>query len=790
MSVSGFKVNGVVEKYNYPDLDNIAVATADIENGAVTDIKLDPNGVRRVSENLQYLYNEDNGFVNYGYDTDYSDEPVSGANNSTAIGVKRHGVYVKLNGTFGDTQSWAGIRLNGTIARATSAGALRTWTTGGIALTEGHLYSFSIKKIGGTATQMPESRVFLAGSSEDVGSRKESVDAVSSGQYFKVTSASDTYNFAIRVAANTTFTNAEFIVTLQDTTVYSESFTYLDQCENSRDNYINYGYPEKKVVYRRTPGATDANVVGVEQFGTFVTITLTEDIGTNAYRVRLTGGLARTSSGATARTWPGALQLTENKKYHAIIKAVSGIHTINDGVSIPTISIYPEGTSNTIGTMISSENGVNTYEFTAGSTPINMVLYISGGVVNYVNAKFQILLKEPTESVIYDGVDSYYENELNDTLQKVRDAETSPAIKFLWATDIHRYSSTAGKQTFSSMINNMKEIVKNTPIDFILNTGDLTDGNKTQSETLSKAYDCLKDFMSIGVPYVFAMGNHDTNYKGGSNQAYLFTMDECVKAYFTATHRTSYNANEKGTDYYIDFNDVNVRFIVLNANNKDSNTANWYTFGNTTATWLESVLDTNKKVVVALHQPPQSAYTYNLQSTDKSGAIVTALQTFVNNGGSLLMLTGHSHRDVAFINPWINIGSDAAKYVASEGEYTTPDSEENPTKITGYIDTITKPVREADTYTEDCWNVCVYKPDENVIDVIRFGGGSDRCFHINPIIPTTLTTKLSGTITWSSSDTAVATVSNGAVTGVASGRCAIIAKDTNLNYECWVISVS
>lgn len=45
MSVSGFKINNTVEKYNYADLDNIAVQTGDIVAGAVTTPKIADDSV-------------------------------------------------------------------------------------------------------------------------------------------------------------------------------------------------------------------------------------------------------------------------------------------------------------------------------------------------------------------------------------------------------------------------------------------------------------------------------------------------------------------------------------------------------------------------------------------------------------------------------------------------------------------------------------------------------------------------------------------------------------------------
>ena len=381
------------------------------------------------------------------------------------------------------------------------------------------------------------------------------------------------------------------------------------------------------------------------------------------------------------------------------------------------------------------------------------------------------------------AVKDYYASELADTVAKARANNNAPALVFLWTTDIHRYSSDAGGvQNFEAMIQNMKSFKTQVPCDFVLNTGDLTDGAATQAVTLQRSYDCLQDFMSLDLPYYWAHGNHDTNY-AYSGHPYLFTMAECYQANFTGTKNVVYNYNEHGTDYYTDFIGLNVRMIVLNANNVDK--ALEYAYGDTTAAWLTDALDTDKKVLLIVHQSPIKTQVYSQVTTVNAAGVVSAIEAFIANGGDLIMLSGHSHNDVAFVSPWLSIMDDCQRF-----SNTPTDITDDAHSMTGYIDVVKKNARVADTASEDLWSVCVYKPDANDLDIIRFGAGTDRYYHATPIAPTTVTTKLTGTVTWSSSDTSVATVSAGAITGVATGRCAVLAKDVIGNYECWIVDVA
>ena len=380
-----------------------------------------------------------------------------------------------------------------------------------------------------------------------------------------------------------------------------------------------------------------------------------------------------------------------------------------------------------------------------------------------------------------DVIETYYETEMTDTLEKVKNALSEPSIVFPTFTDSHRYSNNV-LQNFSETIANIKHLCNRIKCDFVLNLGDLTDGNGTQETTLTRAFTCLEDLMKIPVPYLFSNGNHDTNYASTVSGQYLFDIEEIYKAYYSNSRVSGYNLSENGTDYYLDFESLGVRFISLNANNiKDGGME--YRYGLTTETWLEGALNTDNVVILLVHQSVVKEHTYNAQATTFGDNIKAKLQSFVNNGGTLIELNGHAHADFAFIDPWVTIAQTCHKF--EQSDVTTSGY----LAIEGYIDELVSPSRTSDTLTKDAWSVNIYNAISKVFRSIRFGAGCDRIFHIEPISSLSLTTELSGTITWSSSDSNVATVSNGTVTEVGSGKCAVIAKDTNGNYECWIVVV-
>lgn len=544
---------------------------------------------------------------------------------------------------------------------------------------------------------------------------------------------------------------------------------------NYSHNYINYGYDKIYETQYFGSGAITSRF-GISRYANTIILNNEYSSYSSALRIRLNGDIKLSVTNSEIAAWSdSAFTLKSGHKYSAKLIYVSG--------TLPTqevgISVYKVGELTSQGTITFSNNGAERI-FTADNSSYNLVLYVSAGAT-FTNTKYMVVLEDITEDEDY----AYYNEELADTIEKVQKETSSPSLVFPWVTDIHRYSNNAaGVQTFDGMIYGMKKIMDSVKCDFLLNTGDLTDG-ATKAITTQQVNTCIEQILDLGIPYAWVHGNHDTNYDKGYGN--VFTIQEIFAKYFAITRGDKYNFQTNGTDYYVDFERVKVRLISIDANQPDPEATRpyRYAYSTNTATWLTNALNTDKTVIVCVHQSPINTQVYNNIATDNSTEIITALQDFVNNGGNLIMLSGHSHVDVAYISPWVSVMQDCERF--SDVSETITDETQG---MTGFIDVVRKNARISGTATEDCWSVCVYKPIDNELDLIRFGAGIDRYFHITPISPTTVTTKLSGTITWSSSDTAVATVSGGAITGVAKGKCAVLAKDETGNYECWIVEVT
>ena len=716
--------------------------------------------INEVQEYMDVSYSHLN-LVNYGYDTSivYPKLPSAIDSDTISLGVTRRGTKFILDGTSW-SQSYTYVMLNGPISRKASNTGVASYNYG-INLISGHRYNMTCTLISGTVSSSTYASLYATHQGENTvqGVRYYIQDGVAT-QFIADASP---YNFVLMIPSNITFTNATFRILLQDVTASDKSnYTF-----NAVNNIVDYGGTIPFTLLA-TPDAQDVTTLGVERNNSIITLSGTST-PSSPTRVRINSSvMTRTGSDIVIQNWSTdyTVQLTIGKRYRVSYKLLEGsLDTKN-----VSISVYRAGESSTVGVMKINEFSYER-EFVADVQNYFIVLYISSEVT-FNDIKLLVTLQDVSHE---NRIDNKYLEEISDTIDKVKSIVTSPCLVFPWVTDIHR--NVASIQNFSDMISNMKCISKDIKFDFILNTGDTIEGNKAQSISLELYNACKQDFLDIGIPYYYANGNHDINPYINHAQD-KFSIAQTYVNFYQQSNNTHYNYSESGTDYYVDIDNLKVRIVSVNSSN-----GTVYAYGTTTATWLtDHALDTDYTVIFVAHISPIPDQVWNNTSPTRYSYIASALQSFVDAGGTLISITGHSHVDLAYVSPWLSIMDGAQKC-----ENFDPAEHEGYNLINGYIDVMSAPTRTEGTYTEDLWSICVYKPETKDFSVIRFGAGVDRYFHVNPISSNQSVTSILSNVTWSSSNTSIATVSNGAITVSGTGRCAILAKDTLGNYECWIV---
>lgn len=199
--------------------------------------------------------------------------------------------------------------------------------------------------------------------------------------------------------------------------------------------------------------------------------------------------------------------------------------------------------------------------------------------------------------------------------------------------------------------------------------------------------------------------------------------------------------------------------IVMHIYSNASNESDW--FSNATGYWAKGIHEFGANVkAMAIAYNNRQSITLNGNTYDFSNC----------EGQIAFIMCGHTHFD----------------YVDTSGELPIVCC----TNLEGgYLDSGSIKYTLTPTFDN-----CVVDYDNGVLYSIRVGAAKNRIIHFVPqsvSVGSTieLTTELTGTVTWGSRDTSKATISDGAVMGVASGFVGIKASDETTE-EYWIIKVN
>ena len=302
---------------------------------------------------------------------------------------------------------------------------------------------------------------------------------------------------------------------------------------------------------------------------------------------------------------------------------------------------------------------------------------------------------------------SYYSAEMTDTIAKVRALQTEPNLTFFYVTDIHAYYVSGHEELYKTSIENMRYLLTQIPCDGVVNLGDSIEGYSADTTAMNYGNLISNEFRKIGIPYYSVIGNHDDNRYHYSTTDDRLTVGERYQVFVNPTRKVVYDST--GLNYYVDFDEFNIRMICLNAVSDYA-----YKFATETCTWFSNVaLDTDYAVLVNTHVAPVGAWNYNNTTPTNSSTIISALDTFSASKDVLAMVFGHNHVDAKFTSPYNGMTLCCEKFENENGD---------PSK---WPSGATKPSRTAGTASEDCWTVMVVRPNSGKINFVRFGAGAD-----------------------------------------------------------------
>ena len=321
-----------------------------------------------------------------------------------------------------------------------------------------------------------------------------------------------------------------------------------------------------------------------------------------------------------------------------------------------------------------------------------------------------------------EEIASYFQTEMATTAASVNALQTEPCLTFALVTDIHYDSHDT--TVFPNTLKNIRELSKRVRLDGILCLGDMTDGDGTQAETSDRLDEIMPLMQRVGLPVYFTAGNHDCNAYG-ANANYYHTDQMYTNYYSYSDNSVFFDDDSYGINFYKDFHEYNIRLVSLDATNTDGGTAPHYKYSANTVTWFQTILPQTPAgytVLLITHLSPTAAHNWNNTVPSNAASVLTAINSFISNGGKIISLIGHSHSDYSFSSPYLEIACNCNKFEAD----ISADIVEDGTTL--YPAGAKRWKRTAGTATEDCFDVVVIRPLSGAINLVRFGAGEDRSF--------------------------------------------------------------
>ena len=432
---------------------------------------------------------------------------------------------------------------------------------------------------------------------------------------------------------------------------------------------------------------------------------------------------------------------------------------------------------------------IHVYDLATQSVPFIILLHNANGNLQgqwahwYTDGIIETRISNLESNI--PNVPSYYDSYLPDKIRRINTIGTGltlDSVRCIFITDYHSPSNA------KNSVSLMRSIIGNTGIRDVTFGGD----SYNEEETLIEGYESIVDFTKQMIPIQeestlrMITGNHDYNNPSSDPEKLSKTLNR--SAIYQLYNATMDNivCLDNTNSFYVDDSVTKTRFYYIDVDYSSNITYETMHSINT------SLLDVPEgyKVFMYSHRSLASGsdntiYGRLQQIMRCAIGMNDGVSVSVNEGSTVTydftgkqrdfigVIGGHSHvdgygyRDNRF--PLIATTCDA--YALAVGGVT----------------------RTRGTISEQAFDVVQINTYEKIIYCVRIGSGVDRYFHYDYIAvdgSITLTPKLSGTLTWNTSDESIATVENGVVTAVTSGTATIKVTDDSGNFEVFAISVA
>lgn len=449
-----------------------------------------------------------------------------------------------------------------------------------------------------------------------------------------------------------------------------------------------------------------------------------------------------------------------------------------------------------------------------------------------------------TGSELVDNPDYFYA-ECVDMVTKIVALRNEHTFVMYFVTDSHVYTSSDNLQYLDAQLASMYAVAKMIKPDLVVHGGDMTNGSEAKATTIAFTDHIVACMREIGGSNTHILiGNHDGNTVQSTldNEAQRITEAEMLTMYRSWEDGFTYagNSYQGGQFYgYKDYANIGLRVIRLHSyREKIGDRAydggqgqNWGYYDDEVSWFTNVALNTDNAILIICHQtlsPILQGYPEAQNIPYNGTQMQQALDNWIDadtDHRCAGVIHGHVHWDFSAkgkgthtvidhtskeeisrtgtYGDFYEHGQCLANYLTSFG---TTDS----TPVSSYRDVPVGSIfrgRTARTTSQGLWTAVIVDTQTETINLVRFGAGDDRAYSYgNSGIAVTGVTlsAVSGTleegntvsltatvapadatiksVTWSSSDTSVATVSGGLVHAVGAGTATITVRTVDGGY--------
>lgn len=365
--------------------------------------------------------------------------------------------------------------------------------------------------------------------------------------------------------------------------------------------------------------------------------------------------------------------------------------------------------------------------------------YVTGAFVSQdwfisESGEYEILIRYPVESTISDveslgglfqikkhagtvaeqtnirNLTDIYNEELKATIEAARAKSTSRCLMFGVVTDTHLDNKRVGY--YNQTMENLERLNNGLQFNGIFHLGDIINGYDTADIAKFHLQYAVDRLLKINPQNTYiTFGNHDNNNGAGDAQRLkdyeLYSYIQRYNEHYVnrTMDATSSVYDSPTSNYYVDYPSMKIRMIMFDSC--------YYTggFSDDMIAWMSALLASTPSdyhFVFFTHESTEALLNGGT-ALGNAAAFKALLAQYKDR--IYCYIHGHSHYDyVGYDNEFVQIALCCA--VPDQPSSSVPSGGVQPSRTIGSV-------------TQDCISVIIILPDEQKVELVRFGAGSD-----------------------------------------------------------------